>query len=97
MHFSLEEAYGYFGDALTVAPRLSRKADRLRSQHGERYSHLCQLTDNAEQLLYHETGDTSASGLAAGFREFCRVFQEHEHRENELILEAVDEDIGGGD
>ena len=29
MHFSLEEAYGYFDDAIDVAPRLSRQAECL--------------------------------------------------------------------
>jgi hypothetical protein len=97
MHFSLEEAYGYFDDALTVAPRLCRKAERLRAQHGELYSQLCQLTDRAEQLLYHEISETAIAQLASEYRAFCRAFHEHEKCENELILEAIDEDIGVGD
>ncbi len=97
MHFSLEEAYGYFDDALDVAPRLSRRADQLRSQHGELYSQLCALTDRAEQLLYHETTDAAVSQLAADFRHFCESFHKHELSENDLILEALDEDLGGGD
>ncbi len=97
MHFSLEEAYGYFDDALEVAPRLSRRAEQLRSQHGDLYSQLCALTDQAEQLLYHETSGTAISKLAGDFRHFCEVFHEHEQNENDLILEALDEDLGVGD
>ncbi len=97
MHFSLEEAYGYFEDALAVAPRLSRKADQLRSQHGELYAQLCALAERAEQLLYHETSDTAVAQLAADYRGFCEAFHEHERRENDLILRAIDEDLGGGD
>jgi hypothetical protein len=97
MHFALEEAYGYFDDALLVAPRLSRKAEQLRSQHGELYADLCRLTDQAEQLLYHEASDAIVAQLAADYRTFCQQFYAHEHRENELILEAIDEDIGVGD
>ena len=97
MHFALEEAYGYFDDALSVAPRLCRKAEQLRSQHGELYSQLCDLTDCACQLLYHETGRRSLVRLAADYRTFCQYFYTHEQRENELILEAIDEDIGVGD
>jgi len=33
MHFSLEEAYGYFDDAIVTAPQLSVTAECLRSQH----------------------------------------------------------------
>ena len=33
LHFSLEEAFGYFEDAISVAPRLSTRADRLRGEH----------------------------------------------------------------
>ncbi|MEX2114769.1 MAG: hemerythrin domain-containing protein [Pirellulales bacterium] len=97
MHFSLEEAYGYFEDALAVAPRLSRRADQLRSQHGELYSQLCAMTDRAEQLLYHETTVAAVGQLAADYLAFCQAFHEHERRENDLILEAIDEDLGGGD
>jgi hypothetical protein len=97
MHFALEEAYGYFDDALSVAPRLCRKAERLRSQHGELYSQLCRLTDCACQLLYHEASEASLTKLAADYRVFCQQFYAHEQHENELILEAIDEDIGVGD
>src|SRR5262245_61954266 len=33
LHFSLEEAYGYFEDPVEVAPQLSRQAEMLRSEH----------------------------------------------------------------
>ena len=37
LHFSLEEAYGYFDDPVDVAPQLSRQAEHLRSEHRELY------------------------------------------------------------
>lgn len=97
MHFSLEEAYGYFDDALTVAPHLSRRADRLREQHGELYSELCRLTDRAEQVLYHEAPRSSVRSLAAAFSKFSHRFGDHELQENDLILESLNEDLGTGD
>ncbi len=97
MHFSLEEAYGYFEDALTVAPHLSRRADRLRSQHYELYETLCELTERAEQLLYHEAPAARRGQLADDFRRFRDRFQQHELHENDLILEALQKDIGAGD
>ena len=55
MHFSLEEAYGYFDDAIDVAPRLSQQAAALRNQHEELFRVICSLVDSAERLLYRET------------------------------------------
>jgi hypothetical protein len=43
MHFSLEEAYGYFEDAITVAPHLCRRAETLRGQHFDHFAELCRL------------------------------------------------------
>lgn len=97
MHFSLEEAFGYFDDAIDFAPRLSETADRLRSQHSELFTFLCALVDESEQLLYHETPSPAMSQIAAGFADFRYRFQEHETQEDELILQSLDDDIGVGD
>ncbi|MGD9720370.1 MAG: hemerythrin domain-containing protein [Pirellulales bacterium] len=97
MHFSLEEAYGYFDDALGVAPRLSRRADVLRSQHYELYRDICRLAERAEQLLYHETPEPMLGRLGADFRQFVERFQEHEQHECDLIMEALNEELGAGD
>lgn len=97
MHFSLEEAYGYFEDALTAAPHLSKLADQLRSQHFELFSELCELADQAEQLLYHESTAIAVAGLANGFRDFSNRLQSHETAESDLVLQAFHDDIGAGD
>lgn len=97
MHFSLEEAYGYFEDAISVAPHLSRRAEQLRSQHYELFSELCRLTERAEQLLYHETADVVVVQLADDFRRFSERFQQHELHESDLIVEALHEELGAGD
>ena len=97
MHFTLEEAFGYFEDALDVAPRLSARADLLRAEHQQLYLRICEIADEAEQLLYHEKGRKIVMRMAEQFREFHRRLREHESRENELILEAFDDDIGVGD
>ena len=97
MHFSLEEAYGYFEDAISVAPHLSKRAEALRAQHFDLYSQLCSLVDQAEQLLYHEAATVASAGLTAGFHEFIALFQEHEASESDLIQHAFHEDLGAGD
>src|SRR5262245_65894974 len=48
LHFSLEEAYGYFDDPVDVAPQLSRAADRLRSAHKGLYLAVCGLVERSE-------------------------------------------------
>ena len=69
----------------------------MRSQHFDLYSDFSQLVEKAEKLLYHETNAEACGGLADGYSRFLERFHDHEARENELILEAFDEDLGGGD
>jgi len=97
MHFALEDAYGYFEDAVDQAPRLSGKAEALHRQHEDLFTAICDLVEEAEQLMYHERPDGKQTELAVVFYSFHARFQEHETRENELILEAFDDDIGVGD
>src|SRR5262245_57946132 len=97
MHFSLEEAYGYFEDAIDTAPHLCDRAECLRNQHAELYRQLASLADRAEQLLYHEAASGILIQMADDYRSFTARFTEHEARESELILEAVNSDIGTGD
>lgn len=96
-HFALEEAFGYFEDAIEVAPQLSRQADELRNEHRTLFLDLCDLVEVAERLLYRETTAGVAKRLAARFREFRRSLEEHESRENGLILDSLDCDLGVGD
>jgi hypothetical protein len=97
MHFSLEESFGYFEDAVAVAPRLSRRAEALRSEHSELFVQCQQLAERAEGLLYHETSSRAIEPLAADFTAFCGRLRRHEDSENELVMQALAEDIGVGD
>ncbi len=97
MHFSLEEAFGYFENAVSVDPRLSETAESLRSQHVELFGTICELVEDAEKLLYGEDTSLSVSRLTERFLDFRQRFHEHEAGEDELILEALDDDIGVGD
>ncbi|MCA9141115.1 MAG: hypothetical protein KDB00_30300, partial [Planctomycetales bacterium] len=40
IHFSLEEAYGYFDDAVDIAPHLSLTAESLKGQHTELFAQV---------------------------------------------------------
>jgi hypothetical protein len=97
LHFSLEEAYGYFEDATTAAPHLNRRAEYLRGQHQGLFGELCRLVDGSEQLLYHEQPETALGQLSDGYRRFLVQFHEHEAAECDLVLEAFNDDIGTGD
>jgi hypothetical protein len=97
MHFALEEAYGYFEDAIEVAPWLSMKADSLRGEHDNFYDEACQLVDQAEQLLHREVPGRLLAELVDRFGQFYEGFQKHESAENQLIQQAFNEDMGGWD
>jgi iron-sulfur cluster repair protein YtfE (RIC family) len=97
MHFALEEAFGYFDDPLRVAPRLSATASQLRDEHKTLYAEISHLTDEVDAV--ERAGDlpTRARWVVEQFRTYYDLLQHHESRENELILDAYDEDIGVGD
>jgi hypothetical protein len=97
LHFSLEEAYGYFEDPIDVAPQLSRAADRLRAEHKELYLDLCEVVEHSERMFYDEQHAALALWIGPEFLEFDSRLRSHEERENELIMEAYDGDIGVGD
>lgn len=97
LHFALEEAYGYFEDPVEVAPRLSHWADQLRSEHKDLYLDLCELVDRAERMFYDEQSAALALWIGPEFLDFGVRLRSHEERENELIFEAYDGDIGVGD
>ena len=97
MHFSLEEAFGYFEDAISVAPHLSRRAESLRSEHSRLFAELCRMVELSEQLLYDETPDAALSRLWVEYHRFSTLFLAHELQECDLILEAFNDDIGTGD
>jgi hypothetical protein len=97
LHFALEEAYGYFEDPVYVAPRLARQAEQLRDEHKQLYLDLCQLVDRAERMFYDGEHAELMLWIGPEFLEFDGRLRVHEARENELICEAYDGDIGGGD
>jgi chaperonin GroEL (HSP60 family) len=97
MHFSLEEAYGYFEDAVSVAPHLSQEAETLRAEHQTLFVSVCDILEDAEQSLYHEKPYAATRGILVDLSDFLEEFRGHESRENELIVQALDDDLGVGD
>ncbi|QDT13796.1 hemerythrin domain-containing protein [Planctomycetes bacterium K23_9] len=94
LHFSLEEAYGYFDDAVDIAPQLSTMAHCLRAEHSKLFSEVRDLADAAMDAKADVEDEVSK--VVRLFGKFRRRFEQHEEAELNLILRAT-EDIGGGD
>lgn len=109
-HFALEEAYGYFEEAIDVAPRITERADDLRAEHAILFEFVRKIAETAEQWhsqhVCHRntTGDSTGEGtarslsfhdIAIQFQQFSNELLQHEQNESALILEAYDTDIGG--
>lgn len=97
MHFSLEEAYGYFEHPVSVAPHLSEQAESLRRQHDEFYKDICQLAETAENFSSGNGKSRELQQVTSRFLEFYGRLQDHEAKENDLIVQAYNVDIGVGD
>jgi hypothetical protein len=96
-HFALEEAYGYFENAVDAAPRLSGRATALRAQHEALFVEICEIADEAEEMRLGRNGRRRVRTVAHRFLRFCHRLRQHETEETELILQALDDDIGVGD
>ncbi|MFG0286535.1 MAG: hemerythrin domain-containing protein [Rhodopirellula sp. JB044] len=105
LHFGLEEAYGYFDEAIGPDVELSVTADFLRSQHAVLFEEARHLAEAAAAAC---TGDTPIEGttpevttaqekILRRFEGFVMQFNEHEEAELKLILDALEEDLGVGD
>lgn len=89
-HMRFEEEGGYLSDVVRRAPRLERTIERLHGQHNEIRARL--------RGLRHRVLDKVATELfRAELAEWLRLVHEHEHAENQVVLESLGTDIGGGD
>ena len=95
LHFSLEEAYGYFDDAVVTAPQLSAIAECLRAQHSGIFERIRELADQALEVSVDRPEQVDR--FLKRFDLFRTDFQDHEEAELKLILDSLDDDIGVGD
>ena len=95
-HFTLEEAYGYFEDAIERAPRFHDLAGRLRDQHSDLYLMAEQVAENAASASVHPVdAEQTAEQLTKMFIDFDTTLKAHENAELGLILDAMQVDVGG--
>lgn len=97
MHFSLEEAYGYFIDPLQPDPQVAALADSLRKQHRTLYTAASQLADHAENLYRERDDATLTTVLPISIENYLQALMIHESEETDLIYRAMYEDIGVAD
>lgn len=95
LHFSLEEAYGYFEEALGAEPQLSAAAEMLRCQHSTLFSTIRDLADAAADLPVDREAEIAT--LLNTYNKFRSSLETHEEAELRLILQALDDDLGVGD
>lgn len=95
LHFSLEEAYGYFDEAIMTAPELSASAELLRGQHANLFEQIRHLADRASAVS--PDAAEKVGHMLAEFARFQQALEKHEEAELKLILDALDDDIGVGD
>jgi iron-sulfur cluster repair protein YtfE (RIC family) len=96
MHFALEEAYGYFDDAVVTAPQLSLAAECLKDQHPRLFERIRHLADRAGAVR-PDDGSEPVRKVLADFTHFRAEFEKHEEEEFRLIFDALENDLGVGD
>jgi hypothetical protein len=93
-HFAWEESGGYLIDALTRAPLLTNKADRLLAEHAD-------LLDDAKKLhLLARSGVESQAWwrhVEQDFQRLKSMLLAHELAENKLLQQAYKGDLGSTD
>jgi hypothetical protein len=104
LHFTLEEAFGYFDQTWGTPPEFASWAERLRAQHLPLYQQICDLAIRAEKRLieppdgnFEEPAVNAIHALLDSLAAFLRRLHSHESAENQLILDALELDIGVGD
>ena len=97
-YFALEEFYGYFKEAAVENPPVSKKANRLKSEHEDLYLELSFVIELAQQLVYRECGPNfSVVSLGEEFERFYQNLMQHEEAEVNLVMALCNEEFGVGD
>jgi hypothetical protein len=93
-HFHFEEQGGYMSHFLAEAPYLDRAARDLLAEHGR-------LSDYLDSLITSAGGAAPESlvtpDLRVQVRQWVLLVRGHEARENRLIQQACNQDIGTDD
>jgi iron-sulfur cluster repair protein YtfE (RIC family) len=92
-HFNDEEVGGFF-DQVLGKTSASHRVNSLRDEHQRLLQAVRRINEHAK------SGNGSADWwkrLESEFHEFNKDFMEHEHKENQLLQDAYEQDIGAAD
>lgn len=93
-HFQHEDEGGFFDQITEQSPRLSDRAEKVRDEHATLLSDFQTLRALAAQ---GETDDAWWSRLDSEFHRISKELMHHEHREEDLLQESFNDDVGTGD
>ncbi len=97
MLFALEESPDLAPDFEVMAPSLTRPLKALQAEHVSLFQELCQMIDYSEKAYSQHTLGDLLDRIERRFVGFQAHLQAHEVRENRLIMQAFNDDIGTGD
>jgi iron-sulfur cluster repair protein YtfE (RIC family) len=89
-HFNEEEVGGFFDQVLGKTSQSQRVA-LLRDEHERLLQAVRQINEHAKS---GNGSDDWWRRLESEFREFSKDFMEHEHKENQLLQDAYEQDFG---
>lgn len=90
--FTEESEHALFQHLLKTAPRMQREIESLEGDHEE-----LRLQMDALLQLFDESGEVDRERFAEQYSSFLQHFSDHERREDDLIQEVYDDDLGSGD
>lgn len=93
-HFQHEDDGGFFDLITEQTPRLSERADEVQKEHATLLSEFQSLRTLADQ---GEADEAWWSKLDTEFHRLSKQLMHHEHREQDLLQESFNEEIGTGD
>lgn len=97
LQFALEEGFGYFDNPVFVDMDIAKRAEDLKSDHQHLYFEISEICEWIDKLRHHRRLSLKLKDVGIRFESFCDQLMKHEARENELILDSFNNDIGDGD
>lgn len=93
--FAGQETGGYMKNVLDIRPTLATNVARLRHEHEQLRRMLHAIADEVNSITHEDF--LLAGDICARMQRFMAVLQQHEQRENMIMLLVFNEDLGAGD
>lgn len=92
--FRAEEAGGYLQEVLDEYPGWERQVEELRREHKLLYRRLFALR---HQIGRGVRDGAVAEGLRKDLQDWVEALESHNHRETDILMEAINLEVGVGD